>query len=180
MVPLAVGTQTGGSVIRPAAFCGVFGFKPTFGVIPRTGVLTQSSTLDTIGVFGRSVEDVALSTDALQAYDARDAASLSTSRPRLLATATEDWPLPPLFAFVKTHAWDDADAVTREAFGELVEELGGQVTEITLDSTTERGVAAARTVQDVEMAANYGPLLDRSPELSQQGACSADRGRPAE
>ena len=60
MVPVAVGTQTGGSVIRPAAFCGVYGFKPTFGVIPRAGVLTQSSTLDTIGVFGRSVEDVAL------------------------------------------------------------------------------------------------------------------------
>ena len=127
MVPVAVGTQTGGSVIRPAAFCGVVGFKPTFGVIPRAGVLTQSSTLDTIGVFGRSVEDVALTADALQAYDARDAASLSTSRPRLFATATQDWPLPPLFAFVKTHAWSDADAVTREAFGELVEELGGQV-----------------------------------------------------
>jgi Asp-tRNA(Asn)/Glu-tRNA(Gln) amidotransferase A subunit family amidase len=178
MVPVAVGTQTGGSVIRPAAFCGVYGFKPTFGMIPRAGVLSQSSTLDTIGVFGRSVEDVALATDALQAYDARDAASLSTSRPRLLATATQDWPLAPLFAFVKTHAWSDADAVTREAFGELVEELGGQVAEVSLDSSTERGVAAARTVQDVEMAAHYGPLLDRSPgQFSKDLAARIEEGR---
>ncbi|NKX42640.1 amidase, partial [Rhodobacteraceae bacterium R_SAG2] len=51
MVPLAIGTQTGGSVIRPASFCGVTGFKPTFGAIPRRGVLTQSPSLDTIGVF---------------------------------------------------------------------------------------------------------------------------------
>ena len=178
MVPVAVGTQTGGSVIRPAAFCGVVGFKPTFGVIPRTGVLTQSSTLDTIGVFGRTVEDVALAADALQGYDARDAASLSTSRPRIRDTATQAWPLPPLFAVVKTHAWDQADAVMREAFGELIEELGGQVTEITMDSATERGVAAARTVQDVEMAANYGALLDRSPgQVSRDLAARIEAGR---
>jgi Asp-tRNA(Asn)/Glu-tRNA(Gln) amidotransferase A subunit family amidase len=178
MVPLAVGTQTGGSVIRPAAFCGVYGFKPTFGVIPRFGVLTQSPALDTVGVFGRSIEDVALTVDALQAYDERDAASLSTSRPRLLATATQDWPLPPLLAFVKTHAWNDADAATREAFGELVEALGGQVTEITLDNTIESGLASAKKVQDVEMAAHYGPLLDRAPDLFSQGlAARIEEGR---
>jgi Asp-tRNA(Asn)/Glu-tRNA(Gln) amidotransferase A subunit family amidase len=178
MVPAAVGTQTGGSVIRPAAYCGVYGFKPTFGMIPRFGVLTQASSLDTIGVFGRSVEDVALLADALQAYDERDPASLSTSRPRLLATATEDWPLPPLLAFVKTHAWGEADAATREAFGELVEELGPQVKEISLDHTTESGLAAARTVQDVEMAAHYGALLDRAPELMSKGlAQRIERGR---
>jgi Asp-tRNA(Asn)/Glu-tRNA(Gln) amidotransferase A subunit family amidase len=178
MVPVAVGTQTGGSVIRPAAFCGVYGFKPTFGVIPRAGVLTQSSTLDTIGVFGRSVEDVALAADALQAHDARDPASLSTSRPRLLATATEDWPLPPLFAFVKTHAWERTDAVMQEAFAELIEELGGQASEIILDSTIERGLAAAKTIQDAEMAVNYGEVLDRSPGLvSESLAARIEQGR---
>ena len=106
MVPAALGTQTGGSH-APSAFCGVYGFKPTFGMIPRTGrCLTHAHSLDTIGVMGRSVEDVALLADALQAYDEGDPASLATSRPRL-ATATEDWPLAPLFAFVKTHAWGD-------------------------------------------------------------------------
>ena len=165
MVPLAVGTQTGGSVIRPAGYCGVYGFKPTFGLIPRTGVLSQAPSLDTIGVLARSVEDVALIADALATFDPGDPSSARTSQPRLLATATEDFPLAPLFAFVKTHAWGAADPVTREAFEELVAELGDQVTEIGLDSTVENGLAAARTVQDVEMAANYGPLLDRAPEL---------------
>jgi Asp-tRNA(Asn)/Glu-tRNA(Gln) amidotransferase A subunit family amidase len=178
MVPVAVGTQTGGSVIRPAAFCGVYGYKPTFGVIPRAGMLTQASSLDTVGVFGRSIEDVALTVDALQGYDARDPASLATSRPRLLATAMDDWPLPPLFAFIKTHAWNETEPVMREAFGELVEELGGQIAEISLDSTTECGLAAARIVQDVEMAANYGPLLDRAPELISEGLTARiERGR---
>lgn len=165
MVPLAVGTQTGGSVIRPAAYCGTYGFKPTFGMIARFGVLTQSPSLDTVGVFGRSIQDVALLADAMQCYDHRDPASLATSQPRLFPTATQDWPLPPIFAFAKTHAWSNTDASTREAFGELVETLGDRVTEITLDTATEAGLAAAKTVQDVEMASHYGPLLDRSPDL---------------
>jgi Asp-tRNA(Asn)/Glu-tRNA(Gln) amidotransferase A subunit family amidase len=178
MVPTAVGTQTGGSVIRPAAYCGVTGFKPTFGVIPRTGVLTQAASLDTVGVLGRSVEDVALVADTLQAYDEHDQASMRTSRPRLLTTAVEDFPLPPLLAFVKTSAWGQADPVTHEAFGELVESLGAQVQEINLDHTTEAGLAAHRTIQDVEMAANYGPLLDRAPELMSQGLAErVERGR---
>ena len=168
MVPAALGSQTGGSVIRPAAFCGIHGFKPTFGVIPRTGMLTQAHSLDTVGVMGRSVEDLALLADALQAFDAHDPASLATSRPHLLATATEDWPLAPVFAFVKTHAWTGADAATHEAFGELVEALGGQVEEISLDHTIERGVAAAMTVQSAELAFHFGPLLDRAPEMISQ------------
>ena len=165
MVPAALGTQTAGSVIRPAAFCGVYGFKPTYGLIPRTGVLTQAHSLDTVGVMGGSVEDLALLADALQAHDASDPASLTSSRPRLLATATEDWPLAPLFTFVKTHAWKDADPATHEAFGELVEELGGQVQEVSLAHTIERGIAAAMTVQRVELAFHFGPLLDRAPDL---------------
>ena len=169
MVPAALGTQTVGSVIRPAAFCGIYGFKPTFGLIPRPGVLTQAPSLDTVGVMGRSVEDLALVADAIGIYDDRDAASLSGSRPRLLATATEDFPLAPLFAFVKTHAWAAADAATHEAFGELKEHLGAQAQEISIDNATERGFAATRLVQKVELAHHYGPILDRAPDLVSPG-----------
>ena len=59
-VPVAIGTQTNGSVIRPASFCGVYGFKPSAGMISRTGVLRTSETLDQVGVFARYYEDVAL------------------------------------------------------------------------------------------------------------------------
>ncbi len=178
MVPLAVGTQTGGSVIRPASFCGTYGFKPTFGFIPRTGVLMQSPSLDTLGVFGRSIDDLALLADALGVYDSQDPASHRTSRAGLLATVNDGWTLPPLLAFVKTHAWKDADPATHEAFGELVEMLGAGVQEIIIDATTERGVAAAGIVQGVELSFHYGPILDRAPELvSPQLAKRIEAGR---
>jgi Asp-tRNA(Asn)/Glu-tRNA(Gln) amidotransferase A subunit family amidase len=178
MVPLALGTQTGGSVIRPAAFCGLYGFKPTFGLIARPGVLTQAPSLDTVGAFGRTLEDVAALVDAVQGYDQRDPASLAVSRPSLLARATEDFPLPPMFTFVKTHAWGEADAVTREAFGELVAHLGDKVEEISIDFTTERGHAAAKIVQNVELAHHYGPLLEQAPELiSKRLAGQIEEGR---
>jgi Asp-tRNA(Asn)/Glu-tRNA(Gln) amidotransferase A subunit family amidase len=57
MVPLAIGTQTAGSIIRPASYCGVFGFKPTFGTLPRTGMLKTTDTLDTVGLFGTNTDD---------------------------------------------------------------------------------------------------------------------------
>jgi Asp-tRNA(Asn)/Glu-tRNA(Gln) amidotransferase A subunit family amidase len=178
MVPLAVGTQTKGSVIRPAAFCGVYGFKPSFGLISRTGVLAQSPSLDTVGVMGRSVEDVAAFADVLQTYDEHDVASIAMGRSNLYATATQEWPLPPLFAFVKTSAWGDASAATREAFGRLVEQLGGQAREIAVDITFAQGTAAAQIVQDVEMAAHYGSILDRAPDMiSKSLAAGIEHGR---
>jgi Asp-tRNA(Asn)/Glu-tRNA(Gln) amidotransferase A subunit family amidase len=165
MAPLALGTQTIGSVIRPAAFCGVVGYKPTLGLVPRTGVMEQSSSLDTIGGMARTVDDVALLVEIMQGFDANDPASIGAARPPLLATAQQDWPLPPMFAFVKTHAWDNADAITREAFGELVEQLGSLVSEVSIDHTTAAGVEAARIVNRVELAAIFGPVLDRNPDL---------------
>lgn len=65
MVPLALGTQTAGSIIRPASYCGVYGFKPSFGLIPRTGTLKTTDSLDTIGFFGRSVDDLQLLLETL-------------------------------------------------------------------------------------------------------------------
>src|SRR5690606_21989295 len=93
MVPLAIGTQTGGSVIRPAAFCGIVGMKPTFGMIPRTGILMQSPTLDTVGVFARSVAGCALLAEVLAGHDPADPATEPLPRPHLLETALAAPPL---------------------------------------------------------------------------------------
>ena len=67
MVPIALGTQTAGSIGRPASYCGVYGFKPSFGIIPRIGVLKTSDTLDSIGFFTRSIDDLSLAFEASRA-----------------------------------------------------------------------------------------------------------------
>ncbi len=168
MVPAAVGSQTAGSVIRPASFCGVYGFKPTRGLIPRSGVLMQSHTLDTVGVLGRSVEDVALLVDCVAAFDPEDSTSYSGSRPSLLEIARQAPPAAPLFAFVRTPAWGDADAVLHEAFAELIAALGDRVVEVQIPSLADV-IASQRLIQLAENAHYYGPLLRASPELLSQG-----------
>jgi Asp-tRNA(Asn)/Glu-tRNA(Gln) amidotransferase A subunit family amidase len=124
MVPLAVGTQTGGSVIRPASFCGVVGFKPTFGLIPRTGVLRTSQHLDTVGTFGRTVEDAALIADAIAGQDAADRDTYPAAPPRLLDIALSEPPVAPQLAFVRTPAWSAIELDCAEGFSELADALG--------------------------------------------------------
>ena len=80
MLPLAFGTQTAGSIVRPAAFCGVVGFKPSFGTLHRGGMKVMSESLDTIGVFARSVADCALAMAAMSGRDLRR--SRGQARPR--------------------------------------------------------------------------------------------------
>jgi Asp-tRNA(Asn)/Glu-tRNA(Gln) amidotransferase A subunit family amidase len=164
-VPAALGTQTLGSMIRPAAFCGVFGFKPSFGAIPRPGVLEQSPSLDTVGVFARSVEDLALLGDALFGHDPRDPATRPRSRPGLVDTVAAPWPVPPTFALVRSDRWADLDPCQREAIDELVDILGPRVTEIEMGFAFEEGLAAARTVRVVEFARAFGVAADRAPDL---------------
>lgn len=164
MVPLAVGTQTGGSVIRPASFCGTYGYKPTHGMISRTGVLMQSPPLDTVGVFARSVEDLALIGDCLTAYDARDTWMTQRSRTRLRDVAMEQPPVDPVFAFVKGPVWDDlAEDVTRQAFEELAAELGDQCDEVDLPGVFAEGLEMQKVLQFADIAKFYGPIDERAP-----------------
>jgi Asp-tRNA(Asn)/Glu-tRNA(Gln) amidotransferase A subunit family amidase len=72
MVPLALGSQTGGSTIRPAAYCGVYGLKPTHGLVPRTGMFQLSRSLDHVGLFARTLDDLALLLEQLAGHDERD------------------------------------------------------------------------------------------------------------
>jgi len=170
MVPGAVGSQTNGSVIRPAAFCGVVGFKPTHGVIPRSGVLLLSRSLDHVGVFARTVADVALLTETLVGFDEEDPDTRPMARPPLAAVAASEPPLLPRLAFVRSPAWEHAEPVTREAFAELVEALGERVAEVELGASFAHALEMHRTIMEVEMAHNlqrdYGKGGDRfSPVL---------------
>jgi len=144
MVPLAVGTQTNGSVLRPASFCGVYGYKPTFGLIPRAGVLYQSPAFDQLGVIARSIDDAALL--AGQLCDGggaviRDAASADGT--------------PPKIAFVKTPLWDRVEADTLAAISGLIDHLGGAVAEVAMPSAAAGVWDWHRTVMEAEIAANF-------------------------
>ncbi len=121
MVPLAVGTQTNGSVIRPASFCGVYGFKPSFARISRHGVLTQSPPLDTVGMFARSLEDLALIADVLMRYDAQDEFMTPLAPPCISSVMAKPVPAEPVFAFVRTPAWEQVEEQTKDGFRELIE-----------------------------------------------------------
>jgi len=160
MVPLAVGSQTNGSVIRPASFCGVYGFKPSFGAISRSGVLALSRPLDTVGVFARSVEDLALAAEPLFGFDERDPDTSLRARQKLVETATQEPPLPPVFAFVKTPVWDQAEDDTRDGFAELVDALGDQCDEVELPALFDNAVRWHRTIMCADLAKNLGQLYD--------------------
>ena len=104
-VPAAIGTQTLGSVIRPAAFCGVVGYKPSHGAISRTGIMPFAPSLDTVGVFARSVADAAWFGACLMGEDSRDEATVIRAEPRLLSVPLEPLSGPPRIAVVKTPKW---------------------------------------------------------------------------
>src|SRR5688500_15083342 len=154
MVPLALGSQTAGSVIRPAAFCGAYGFKPTHGLIPRTGVLALSRTLDHVGLFARSIDDLALLLEQLQGYDERDPDTRPRARMPFRSVAGEEPPLEPMFAFVKTPHWERMDPDAKEAYAELRETRGKQAEEVQVFVSGNERRGWHRTGLECEMAAN--------------------------
>ena len=116
MAPLSIGSQTGGSIIRPASYCGVVGYKPTYGLISRNGVLKTSEKLDHIGVFGRSVEDVALLSKVLIKKDNFDPATVYYSAENMLMETKKGPLFEPKFIFYKTDYWKNIEKKSREAF----------------------------------------------------------------
>ena len=116
MAPLSIGSQTGGSIIRPASFCGVVGYKPSYGLISRNGVLRTSNKLDHIGVFGKTVEDVALLAKVLIKKDSYDEATIHFSSENMLEECKKGPLYDPKFIFYKTDAWKIIDKKSRDAF----------------------------------------------------------------
>jgi len=180
MVPGAIGSQTNGSVIRPAAFCGVVGFKPTHGLIPRSGALLLSRALDHVGVFARSVGDAALLAQVLAGFDDEDPDTRVLASPPFVEAAASEPPLPPRFAFVRSPAWKHAEKVTTDAFTELVETLGEQVSEVGIGESFDRALDMHRTVMEVEMAHNLHRDFEQGGEsLSKVLRALIERGRKA-
>ena len=155
-VPAALGSQTNGSIIRPAAFCGVVGYKPTQGFIPIEGALTFSHTLDQVGVFTRRVEDAAWLASALIGDDAKLSPSICTRS------------TPPRLAAVRTPVWDQAEGHAQQSFGENIQTLrkaGALVEEVELPAIFNLAHRAIRTIMAVEAALNLEELYVREPPV---------------
>ena len=132
MVPLAIGSQTNGSVIRPASYCGVVGYKPTKGLISRHLVLQISRALDQIGVFSNTLEDAALISEQLFGYDKQDPDTSLSAKPKLLDATKQKPPLEPIFAYIKLPFMDELDEDAKKGFEEIKDELKGKIDEIEL------------------------------------------------
>ncbi|MDA1100995.1 MAG: amidase [Proteobacteria bacterium] len=163
-VPLAVGSQTAGSVIRPASYCGIFGLKPSRGMISRNGVFRTSETLDQIGVFGRCLEDVALLTDTLTGHDAADGSSYARPKPDLTAGCRAEAPVEPNFVWFELPFEDRLADDARAGFGELRDVLGDQVETIILPESLGNIIDHHRIIQQYEMRRHLAREFEDSPD----------------
>jgi Asp-tRNA(Asn)/Glu-tRNA(Gln) amidotransferase A subunit family amidase len=152
MVPIACGTQTGGSVVRPAAYCGVAGFKPSYKLIPMVGAKCLSWHLDTVGLFAASVADVAFAAAAITERDLR-----VDRRP----------PAPPRIALTR-HLWPQASAAMQgavETAAKAATRAGARVDDIDLPAVLDEAWRLHPVIQDFEiyraLAFEYDRYRDR-------------------
>lgn len=180
-VPVAIGTQTLGSVIRPAAFCGVVGYKPSYGAIPRTGIHPFSATLDTVGVYARSVADAAWFGACLMGPDGRDEATAIRAEPRALHVPLTAFEGTPRIAVVKTPKWGSASEAYRAHFEETVARLqaaGADAREVSLTKMFDKAWDNVMVIMSRDAVKSFQLIESRhrislSPPLQQL----LDRGR---
>jgi Asp-tRNA(Asn)/Glu-tRNA(Gln) amidotransferase A subunit family amidase len=168
----ALGSQTNGSVVRPAAFCGVVGYKPSHGIVSTDGVMPYAPTLDTVGVFARSVGDAAL------------LASACAPAARPLPAECGPLPRPPRLAAVRSPVWDAASAPQKKLFAENLEALrgaGGVVTESDLPEPFQAAHAVQRVIMAYEAAQHLGAVQhEHRPLLSARLNAFLDEGAAIE
>jgi Asp-tRNA(Asn)/Glu-tRNA(Gln) amidotransferase A subunit family amidase len=149
MVPIALGSQTGGSVIRPAAYCGVVGFKPSFRLLPTIGMKCFSWSLDTVGLFAAGVADAAFAAALISGRDLR---------------IDDHEPATPRIALVRTQSWPEASAGMQDAIARAAraaEAAGAKVTEVELPPIFETAMQAHGTIQDHEAYRALADEIDR-------------------
>ncbi len=143
MVPIAIGTQTTGSTIRPASFCGVFGYRPTYGEHRMHGVMEASGSLDTLGILARSVEDVALYRDVLLGIPPEPIPTLNRA---------------PRIGLCRSHVWDQIEPATRKLVEDAAQHLaraGATVTDFELPADFARLNDAHRWISSFEFARTF-------------------------
>ena len=152
-IPVGTATQTAGSVIRPAAFCGLVGFKPTYGEFPRAGIKPCADSLDTVGLLARSVEDIAFMRSAL----------IPAPRPESTAASPAKQPR---IGLVRTDSWSRAEPAARtclEAAAQRLQQAGANVTDVDVPSWNEL-LEAQHVIMHFELARSFADEALRHPE----------------
>ena len=165
MCPAALGSQTVGSVLRPAAYNGIVGFKPTFGRVSRYGVVPVSWNLDHVGWLVRSVEDAACLLQVMAGPDANDPVSSRRSVGDYQSAIVD--PPAPRIGFLRRYFYDLADAETRRHVDGIVERLaqaGADIEELPLPDSIETAYVDQRLIMGVEAASFHEPMYRRQAE----------------
>ncbi len=178
MVPIALGTQTGGSITRPASYMGVVGFKPSFGIIPRTGVLKTADTLDTIGWFSRNVADSKLLLDCLRVRG-RDYPVIERGFARADMNRDESKPL--RLALVTPPSWADAAGYARDQLVEYANQLGNrqdiELCHLDLREPLEECHEVHRQIYHTQLAYYFERELERPQQISEEFRKITTEGR---
>ena len=182
MVPLAIGTQTVGSILRPAAYCGILGFKPSFGLISRYGVIPLSRELDHVGIFARSIEDIALIFSVLATGDGRDPDCCGSGF-RFLDRSITPLPHAPKIAFIRGTFWSQVDRSARSILQHSADAFaaaGATLTEIELPAIFDTHLETVNALVCAGAAVNHGADYDNYPQqLSAQVRELIEQGRTA-
>ena len=177
MAPLSIGSQTGGSVIRPASYCGVVGYKPSYGLISRNGVLRTSYNLDHIGVFGKTVEDIALLAKVLIKKDSYDKATIHYSSEFMLDECKKGPMFDPKFIFYKTASWKKVDKKSREAFEYFVKSFKKNIEVFDTPSYFKDIDKHHRIIHESDLANNFQVYYKKSKsKLSKEMQSAISRG----
>lgn len=168
MVPVSIGTQTAGSIVRPASFCGVYGCKPSFGLIPRTGTLKTTDSLDTIGFFVARPEDLRTVFNVMRVHGPNFPVSnraLNDSA-RQVKAANKPWKV----ALVKTHTWDYASEYAKQAlysFAAKAAEISNiEIHEVDLPVEMEQCHATHATIYDKTLSYYFSEEYQKSELVS--------------
>ena len=177
MAPLSIGSQTGGSVIRPASYCGVVGYKPSYGLISRNGVLRTSYSLDHIGVFGKTVEDVALLAKVLIKKDSHDSASVHYSAEDMLEICKKEPLFEPKFIFYKTDSWKKIDKKSRESFEFFIKKFKKNIKVFDTPSYFKDIHKYHQIIHETDLSNNFQDYYKKSKnKLSKEMQAAISRG----
>ena len=177
MAPLSIGSQTNGSTIRPASYCGVVGYKPSYGLISRYGILKQSDKLDQVGIFGKSVEDVALLARVLIKKDLFDPSTIHYSAEDMIDVCRKGPLFDPKFIFYKTKNWKNLDKESQESFEIFIKTFKKNIEVFDTPSYFDDIPKYHKIIHETDMANNFQLYYKKyKKKLSKEMVSAIERG----